>query len=147
MEEKGLVLDPADERHAKAIARLRAERIGWLGTIGRDGYPHAVPVWFLWHDDAIIVFNQPGSAKVKNLRENPRAFFHLEAGADTAQVHVLQGDAEVSDTPAKDWATTLTTPFLEKYALDLQYLGQTLEELWSGYSVVTILRPRRLITL
>ncbi|MBN9171243.1 MAG: pyridoxamine 5'-phosphate oxidase family protein, partial [Microbacterium sp.] len=48
-------LDPADDVQGRALAALESEEIGWLGSTGRDGFPHAVPVWFLWHDDAVVV--------------------------------------------------------------------------------------------
>ncbi|WP_109209134.1 MULTISPECIES: TIGR03618 family F420-dependent PPOX class oxidoreductase [Microbacterium] len=139
------VLDPADERQAKALARLEGEEIGWLGTIGRDGFPHAVPVWFLWKDDVAYVFTQPGSAKAKNLRENPKAMLHLEAGDDGEQLHVLQGTVEISDEPTTAWLDRLGEAYLAKYGGGIQHLGWTHERMWAEYSLVLIFRPHKLI--
>lgn len=138
-------LDPADERHAKALARLENEEIGWLGTVGRDGFPHAVPLWFLWHDGAAYVFSQPGSVKVKNLRENPRALLHLEAGDDGEQLHVLQGTVELSDEPTVAWLDRIGEPYLAKYAGGIANLGWTNDRMWTEYSTVLIFRPHKLI--
>ncbi|WP_349428913.1 pyridoxamine 5'-phosphate oxidase family protein [Microbacterium sp. LWS13-1.2] len=140
-----LALDASNEREAKALGRLRSEEIAWLGTIGRDGFPHAVPVWFLWQDDVAYVFCQPGSAKVKNLRENPRAMLHLEAGDDGEQLHVLQGTVELSPEPTVDWLDRLGGAYLAKYAGGIERLGWTNDRMWADYSTVVIFRPHKLI--
>ena len=140
-----LRLDPANEVHARALHRLGTERIGWLGTNGRDGYPHAVPVWFLWHDDAVLVFSQPTTAKVRNLRADPRAMFHLEAGADGEQLQVLQGTAELLAESTAVWAERVGKAYLQKYAAGIAHLGWTPEKMFADYSTVIRLRPHKLI--
>lgn len=140
-----LILSKGVEKHAKALARLESEQIAWLGTVGRDGFPHAVPVWFLWQDDVAYVFCQPGSAKVRNLRENPRALLHLEAGDDGEQLHVLQGTAELSPDPTTAWLDRLGEAYLAKYAKGIENLGWAPENMWGEYSTVVILRPHKLI--
>ena len=97
--------DPADERaRARARAPRRREQIAWFGTIGRDGYPHAVPIWFLWHDGRALIISEPHTAKVRNLRaERPRACCHLEAGEDGEQLTVLRGTAAISPQPTAEW--------------------------------------------
>ncbi|GAA2976306.1 PPOX class probable F420-dependent enzyme [Microbacterium terrae] len=139
------VLDERVERDARALDRLRSEAIGWLGTNGRDGFPHAVPVWFLWHDDAVIVFVQPGSAKAKNLRADARALFHLEAGDDGEQMHVLQGTVEISHADAASWISRIGEAYLGKYATGIAGLGSTPERMWADYSMVVVFRPHKLI--
>lgn len=138
-------LDPANDVHAKALKRLQTEEIGWLGTNGRDGYPHAVPVWFLWHDGAAYVFSQPKAAKTKNLRVDPRAMLHLEAGADGEQLQVLQGTAEISEFTTTQWLERHGEAYLAKYAKGLENMGWTVQRLADDFSVVIVLRPHKLI--
>lgn len=138
-------LDPADDVHARALQRLRTEEIGWLGSTGRNGYPHAVPVWFLWHDDAVLTFSQPGAAKVRNLRRDPRAMLHLEAGADGEQLQVLQGDAEISDRSTGDWMTEVEAAYRAKYTAGLRHLGWELQRIVDDYSTAILLRPHRML--
>jgi len=140
-----LHLSPDDPRHAKALERLRTEEIGWLGSIGRDGFPHAVPVWFLWQDDVAYVFSQPTAAKVKNLRANPNAMLHLEAGETGDDMHVLQGTAEVSPEPTTAWLDRIGDAYLAKYTAGLARLGWAPERMWNDYSTVVIFRPHKLI--
>lgn len=138
-------LDPANDVHARALARLREERIGWLGTIGRDGYPHAVPVWFLWHGDEVLTFSQPTAAKVRNLRRDPRAMFHLEAGADGEQLQVLQGDARISERSTGEWMAEVEDAYRAKYTAGLRHLGWNLQRIVDDYSTAILLRPHRMI--
>ncbi len=52
-----------------------------LVTIGRDGYPHAVPMWFLVDDDGVVYMTTYGrSQKVVNIRRNPRVALLVESG-------------------------------------------------------------------
>jgi PPOX class probable F420-dependent enzyme len=147
----GFRLDEANAVHARALARLRTEQIGWLGSTGRDGFPHAVPVWFLWHCDAesgggaALVFSQPGAAKVKNLRADPRALFHLEAGADGEQLQVLQGTAELSAEPTAVWLDRVREAYLAKYGAGIERLGSTAASFAADYSTTIVVRPHKLI--
>ena len=138
-------LDPGDDVHARALARLESEQIGWLGSTGRDGYPHAVPVWFLWHEGVVLVFTQPKAAKTKNLRADPRAMFHLEAGDDGEQLQVLQGVVELSDEPSSAWFERVGDAFFEKYHAGFERLGWSRERMAADYSVVVVFRPEKLI--
>ena len=139
-------LDPADDVHARALQRLRTEEIGWLGSTGRNGYPHAVPVWFLWHDGAAITFSQPKAAKVKNLRKNPNALFHLEAGPTGDDMDVMQGTAEISDEPLDAWLDRIGDAYLAKYGAPLQRLGWTPERLFGDYSLPIVFRPHKILS-
>lgn len=69
-----------------------------LVTVGRDGYPHAVPMWFLVDDDGTIYMTTYGrSQKVVNVRRNPRVALLVESGVryDELKGVLLRGKAEV----------------------------------------------------
>ena len=139
------LLDPANEVHARAQARLDTEQIAWVATIGRDGFPHAVPVWFLEHGDRILVLSQPETAKVRNLRENPHAMIHLEAGADGEHLTVLQGTAAISERSAVEWMPELGSDYEAKYRSGLKGIGLTMETMAQQYSAVIEFTPVKLI--
>ncbi len=137
--------DAADPVHARLLDRLRAEEIGWLGSTGRDGYPHAVPVWFLWHDDTVLIFSSPGAAKVKNLRADPRALFHLEGGPRGEHLQLLQGTVEFSDWPTSAWLEQVGDAFLQKYAEGIVEFGATPESFAADYPLALVFRPHKFI--
>ena len=53
------VLDITTEWGQHAEQRLRTNIIGWLTTVGSDGRPYTVPVWFLWEGNTVLIFSQP----------------------------------------------------------------------------------------
>jgi PPOX class probable F420-dependent enzyme len=140
-----LVLDPADAVHARALGRLASERIAWLVTTGRDGFPHAVPVWFLWHEGAVLIFSEPKTAKAANIRADGRVAVHLEAGADGEQLTVLRGMAELTDDAALSWVPEIGAAYSEKYAAGLRGLNLTTETMFARYSTAIRVVPRKLI--
>ncbi len=74
-----------------------------LVTIGRDGYPHAVPMWFLVDDDGgILMTTYRRSQKVMNVRRNPRVALLVESGTQYDQLKgvLLRGNGEVLDDEA-----------------------------------------------
>ncbi|GAA1939363.1 pyridoxamine 5'-phosphate oxidase family protein [Agromyces allii] len=137
--------DAENEVHARALARLASERIAWLGTTSRSGYPHAVPVWFLWHDGAVVILSEPGAVKVRNASRDPRALVHLESGHDEEQLTVLQGTAEVLGDAAASWLPAIGEAYLAKYEHDLPPLKLTLESMAAKYSTIIRVTPEKLI--
>jgi PPOX class probable F420-dependent enzyme len=71
-----------------------------LVTIGGDGYPHAVPMWFLVEDDGtVLMTTYRRSQKVVNARRNPRVTLLVESGTRYEELKgvMIRGDAEVLD--------------------------------------------------
>jgi len=71
-----------------------------LVTNGKDGYPHAVAMWFFADADEVVwMTTYRKSQKVANLRRDTKAALHMESGVtyETLQGVLLQGDIEVID--------------------------------------------------
>ena len=139
------VFDPANEVHARALRRLETEQVAWFGTTGRDGYPHAVPIWFLWREGRALIMSEPETAKVRNLRADERVLLHLEAGHDGEQLTVLRGTAAISVEPASTWVERIGEAYTAKYDAWLQRLGLTTATMAERYSVLIEVTPHRLI--
>src|SRR6476619_2099532 len=74
-------LDP--DRRERVEMRLRTNLMAWLTTVNPAGRPDAVPVWFLVReDDTILVYSQPGKAKLRNIDANP----HVALGLDVTDI-------------------------------------------------------------
>lgn len=74
-----------------------------LVTMGRDGYPHAVPMWFLVDDDgAILMTTYRRSQKIVNVRRNSKVALLVESGTqyDRLKGVLLRGDGQVLDDEA-----------------------------------------------
>jgi PPOX class probable F420-dependent enzyme len=73
-----------------------------LVSLGRDGYPHAVPMWFMVDADGAIRMTTYGrSQKALNLRRNPKTALLVESGEryDELKGVLVRGTAEVLEDP------------------------------------------------
>ena len=59
----------ADERIQRYLA---TKEVAVLATLGADGAPHAMPMWFLHEPRALVMISVAGLAKVKQLERDPR---------------------------------------------------------------------------
>lgn len=79
-------------------AFLEQARTIVLNSIGRDGVPHPMPMWFAIEDDgAIAMTTFEKSQKVRNLERDPRVSLLAEDGALYNELRgvVLYGRAEL----------------------------------------------------
>lgn len=71
-----------------------------INSIGADGMPHPMPMWFGVEDDgAIVMTTFRKSQKVKNLERDPRVSLLVEDGTVYSELRgvVLYGKAELID--------------------------------------------------
>ena len=137
------MLDLTKERDMHIDQRLRSDPIIWLSTVRRDGRPHTAPVWFLWDGKTILIFSQPGSQKLRNLRNNPYVTLALEGTNGGTDVIVLEGKAEL----LKEKTTELNQPdyFITKYGSAIQDMGEAPESLAQSYSQPIRITPTKFI--
>ena len=123
------------------LARLASDHIGWLTTVRADGSPHAVPVWFLWHDGRLLVMSEPRTAKVTNVRRGSPALLHLHTRDDGNGVVVLSGPAVISDRTAPQWLPEISEAYTAKYAEAMVAYGMGLVAIAEKFTVVIELEP------
>jgi PPOX class probable F420-dependent enzyme len=73
-----------------------------LCSIGKNGVPHPMPMWFgLEEDGAIVMTTFSKSQKIKNLQRDPRVSLLVEAGGVYSELRaiILYGQAEVVSDP------------------------------------------------
>ncbi len=69
-----------------------------INSIGRDGVPHPMPMWFGIEDDgAVVMTTFTKSQKIQNLKRDPRVSLLAEAGEEYSELRgvVLYGKAEL----------------------------------------------------
>src|SRR5258707_7173446 len=99
------MLDITTEWGQHAEQRLRSNIIAWLTTVGSDGRPYTVPVWFLWDGNTILVFSQP-----------------LDDTKQGEDVAIVEGTAELLDDPE---ISVMLPAYVEKYGALIQDMGWT----------------------
>jgi len=87
-----------DDEIADFVARSRT---GTMATVGADGQPHLVAMWYGVVDGDIWLETKVKSQKVVNLKRNPRVSFLIEDGMtyDSLRGVSFEGVAEIRDDP------------------------------------------------
>jgi nitroimidazol reductase NimA-like FMN-containing flavoprotein (pyridoxamine 5'-phosphate oxidase superfamily) len=75
---------------------LRGQRTVRVATVGPDGIPHVVPLWFVWHDGVMFLNSTLGNPTVENLLRTSRAAGVVDDGEgyDSLRGVVVTGIAE-----------------------------------------------------
>ena len=69
-----------------------------INSIGRDGVPHPIPMWYAVEDDgAIVMSTYTKSQKIRNLRRDPRVSLLVEDGTAYSELRgvLMYGVAEL----------------------------------------------------
>ncbi len=72
-----------------------------VSTIGRDGFPHLAPMWFVMEHGRIVFRSFSKSQKIVNLRRDPRLTVLAESGDSYAELRgvMIKGEATLVDDP------------------------------------------------
>lgn len=120
-----MILDPG----IRAILEQRL--LARVTTIGPDGYPHTVPIWYMLDGDDIVIATGPEARKVKNIRSNPKGAVTIGGDANndysSYQVgYLFQGDWAIEGEPGFDWIRRIAYRYVddrEKAERDLAEWG------------------------
>jgi PPOX class probable F420-dependent enzyme len=134
------VLNLSAEASAALEDRLRAEKVAWITTFAADGQPQSSPVWFLWDQGEFLVYAQPHSWKVRNIRAQPKVSLHLNSDADGGRVVTFEAAARISEgqAPAHQVAG-----YVAKYRDAIAGLGWSPEQMAADYSTALTITPIR----
>lgn len=85
----------------EVTAFVAERRTLMVASIGADGVPHLVPMWFALLDGEIGFWTYRSSQKVVNLRRDPRLTCLLEAGEEYHELRgvSMQGTAKILENP------------------------------------------------
>lgn len=135
-----LDLTRSDDGHT--AGRLSAEPVIWLGTVRSDGRPHNVPVWFAWHDPAVLIFTMPETVKARNVQRCPAVSLALDSAGGGQDIVLAEGRAELAaDADAR--VRPLAGEFAEKYAPSLG--GMSFGQWRSTFSQPLLVHVERII--
>ena len=128
---------PFGERVAR---RLHGETLIWLTTIGADGTPQPNPVWFLWDQDELLVYNQTGAKRLEHIARNPHVSLNFDSDGHDGDIVIITGQARLSpqDPPADQLPT-----YVEKYKDLIAQLFKTPENFASKYTAPIRITPEK----
>jgi PPOX class probable F420-dependent enzyme len=90
---------------AEVRAMLEQSRTGTMATVGPNGFPHLVAMWYGLVDGKVCFETKTKSQKVKNLRRDPHVSFSVEAGLSYDQLRgvAIEGTGEIVEDPDEIW--------------------------------------------
>jgi len=65
---------------AEVTAFLEQERVMTCATLGRDGWPHLMPLWYVVRDGELWAWTYAKSQKIRNVERDARCTLQIEAG-------------------------------------------------------------------
>ena len=128
--------------------RLRSEPIVWLSTVDEHGFPHIVPIWFVWDGEALLIFSKPHARKVQAIRRQARVALALGEPRDDFDVQLIEGHATVLATTTAQVLSAgglIGREHARKYAAELFALGIDPDEYATTYSAVVRVVPTRFL--
>lgn len=100
---------------AEVAAFLDEERTVICATIGRDGFPHLMPLWYVVRDAELWSWTFAKSQKVRNLERDPRATLEVEAGEEYSELRGVMLKCDVTVHRRTDRVAELGTQLFERY--------------------------------
>lgn len=136
------MIDFKSELGRQAKQLLASEYILWLTTIGSDLTPQPRPVWFIWDNDAVLIYSKPTAAKLKHIARHPNVALHFNADREANDnILVLTGTA-LTTSPA---TPAIQIPaYMEKYGQGIINIGLTAQSFSDSYSVAIRIVPTNL---
>lgn len=86
---------------SERLALLDEERVVVVTSLGKRGWPHSMPMWFVVRDGDVWIWTYGTSQKVRNLERDPRATLLVEAGDVYADLRgvMVEAEAEIEPDP------------------------------------------------
>lgn len=130
---------------AEVAGFLARSRTATVASIGPDGLPHLVAMWYGVIGDAVYIETKAKSQKAVNLRRDPRMVFMVEAGTsyDTLRGVSLEGSATIIEASdgAEYWAAAISV--YERYTAPYTEDARPVLDFMMNKRVVVKLVPQR----
>ena len=132
----------------RALAFLGEVRFARLATIGRDGFPHNVPIWFDVEPAAdgahdLLFVSDRAATKTRNALADPRAGVTVGGDRSDTQGYLIRGTITVEDDPGQ----VVTHRMIDRYEAGTPRAA-ALREAWNDDDIVVLrLRPTSIISV
>jgi PPOX class probable F420-dependent enzyme len=136
-------LTPEEQREL-----IHSERIVVVSTLGRRGWPHSMPLWYVPREGEIWIYTYAKSQKVRNLERDPRATLMIETGHEYGELRGVEIEAEAEIHRDLEPVFELVKELTSRYAGGAEVDEQTAEGLKSQARKRVAIRfaPQRVAT-
>ena len=118
---------------------LQQPRIARLATIGSDGYPHIVPIYFMLEGNDILFGSDRDNRKIRNALSNPKGAVVIGGERTDEAGYMIQGDLAI-----EEHESSFTRRMLYRYEPE-EEAEEHLAEFSNSDLVVIRLKPRSCI--
>jgi PPOX class probable F420-dependent enzyme len=82
---------------AEQLELLETGRVVVVSSLGRNGWPHSMPLWYVPRDGEVWIWTYAKSQKVRNLERDPRATLLVETGHEYTELRgaMIEAEAEI----------------------------------------------------
>jgi PPOX class probable F420-dependent enzyme len=99
----------------EVAAFLAGERTVICATIGRDGFPHLMPLWYVMRGEQLWAWTFAKSQKARNLERDARATLQVEAGTEYQELRGVMLKTDVTIHRDTDRVAELGVELFERY--------------------------------
>lgn len=79
-----------------------------ITTVRRDGYPHCVPIWFMYEAGDLVMFTSRTSLKVRNVEHNSKGCLAIGGDPVGSPAYVIDGDILIEEDQGKALTARIT---------------------------------------
>lgn len=90
-------------------------RVANFASIGPNGRPHLVPLWYVPRGGGLATWTYASSQKAKNLRRLPRATVLIEAGDSYEQLRGVSMECDVELIDDREQVARIGTELMHRY--------------------------------
>ena len=116
----------------EARAFLSQPRVARISTLGSNGYPNTVPVWFGLDGDEVVVVSERRLQKVRNLQRNPKGAVQVGGDSGDEAGYLIRGEFTIADDVGHAVTNRLTYHYEDKATAD-QHVAE-----WADLDMVVL---------
>ncbi|GAB4476091.1 MAG: hypothetical protein Kow00124_17810 [Anaerolineae bacterium] len=117
---------------------LKKPLIARLSTIGPDGYPHTVPVWFMLDGDDLVIISDRSTRKVGHIEANPKGAISIGGDSGDGGGYLIKGDLSIEEDPDDLWLKKITRHYEDEEQAEKDIAA------WADLDIILIrLKPRK----
>jgi PPOX class probable F420-dependent enzyme len=124
-----MAIDLSTPHAQRALARLAADPVAWLTTVRRDGQPQSSPIWFLYQDGEMLIYNHRTAQRVRNVLVQPLVAVHLN-DVDGDDVFAFEGRARLDPSASP---TSANAAYQAKYGARIASFGWAVDYMDTEY--------------
>ena len=123
---------------------LSGRHVAVLVTTDADGRPVPTPIWYMYRDGLLYFRTGEASAKVANVRHDPRVSVCVQEERPPYKAVIVHGTAEIQDDP--DWLADETPRHYLGFIGGIGYKQAAQSAIEMGPAVAIVVTPERYAT-